>query len=275
LPQYQSDSSEQYQQINNNISIRISSPGANGAVTQTNVLVSKDARPPAGSPRIPGPVLAPPAISLPTITVTVPTVAISIPPIAVGLPTALAGALESAGESPLSAATGVAITIDASLGIAVVGDAPDPAEIVVPRLGDIGVARHAGGLGSHPVAPVHPPLRVSVAGSSVSPAAQGGAAPLSATERAQRPVEQGASRRAKPAARWTPIDAATDGGVPHFAPAGATASAAGAGGSPGGGLPIFLALPFLAVVLDLARRVALERATWPSGYRRRIPDTPG
>ena len=33
--------------------------------------------------------------------------------------------------------------------------------------------------------------------------------------------------------------------------------------------------PFVAVLLDLARRVALERATWPSGHRRRVPDTPG
>ena len=56
---------------------------------------------------------------------------------------------------------------------------------------------------------------------------------------------------------------------------GTSVSAAGTGGSPGGGLPIFLALPFIAVMLDLARRVALERATWPSGHRRRVPDTPG
>jgi hypothetical protein len=56
---------------------------------------------------------------------------------------------------------------------------------------------------------------------------------------------------------------------------GTSVSAAGTGGSPGGGLPIFLALPFIAAMLDLARRVALERATWPSGHRRRVPDTPG
>ena len=46
-------------------------------------------------------------------------------------------------------------------------------------------------------------------------------------------------------------------------------------GDPGGGLPIYLALPFLAAMLDLARRVALQRATWPSGHPWRIPDTPG
>jgi hypothetical protein len=52
-------------------------------------------------------------------------------------------------------------------------------------------------------------------------------------------------------------------------------SAAGAGGSSGGGIPIFLALPFVAAMLDLARRVALDRATWPSGHGRRVPDRPG
>jgi hypothetical protein len=54
-----------------------------------------------------------------------------------------------------------------------------------------------------------------------------------------------------------------------------SAAAVGGGGSSGGGLPFLLALPFVAALLDLARRVALDRATWPSGHRRRDPDPPG
>ena len=53
------------------------------------------------------------------------------------------------------------------------------------------------------------------------------------------------------------------------------ASSAGVGGSSGSGLPALLLLPFVAALLDLARRVALEHATWPSGHRRRAPDRPG
>jgi hypothetical protein len=52
------------------------------------------------------------------------------------------------------------------------------------------------------------------------------------------------------------------------------ASGAG-GGSSGSGLPLLLTLPFVAALLDLARRVALEHATWPTGHRRRVPDRPG
>jgi hypothetical protein len=53
------------------------------------------------------------------------------------------------------------------------------------------------------------------------------------------------------------------------------AAAGGGGGSSGSGLPVLLILPFVAALLDLARRVALEHATWPSGHRRRVPDRPG
>ena len=56
---------------------------------------------------------------------------------------------------------------------------------------------------------------------------------------------------------------------------GASAAASTGGGSSGGGLPVFLALPFLVALLDLARRVALERAASPSEHRSRMPDTPG
>jgi hypothetical protein len=82
-----------------------------------------------------------------------------------------------------------------------------------------------------------------------------------------------AQRRAKPAPRWrTPVPTSP---APQSAPIGASAAASTGGASSGGGLPVFLALPFLVALLDLARRVALERAASPSEHRSRMPDTPG
>jgi hypothetical protein len=64
--------------------------------------------------------------------------------------------------------------------------------------------------------------------------------------------------------------------APVISVSGVSASAAaGGGGSSGSGLPLLLALPFVAALLDLARRVALEHAALPSGHRRRAPDRPG
>jgi hypothetical protein len=94
-------------------------------------------------------------------------------------------------------------------------------------------------------------------------------APSATTERAS-PARAERARSATPSRQPAP----TDREVPS-APTSAAASAAPGTGSSGGGLPVFLALPFLAAVLDLARRAALERAAWPSGHPARIPDTPG
>ncbi len=94
---------------------------------------------------------------------------------------------------------------------------------------------------------------------------------------AARPIHRARARPAKGEGR--PAPDAELRAPPGTLPAAATLRRQRVGGRrrrpPGGGLPIFLALPFLAAVLDLARRVALERVTWPSGHRRRPPDTPG
>ena len=82
-----------------------------------------------------------------------------------------------------------------------------------------------------------------------------------------------ATQRAKPVTRWR--TRAPSSPLPETAPLGASAAPSAGGGSSSGGLPIFLALPFLVAVLDLARRVAIERIATPSGHRSRIPDTPG
>jgi hypothetical protein len=82
-----------------------------------------------------------------------------------------------------------------------------------------------------------------------------------------------AAKRAKPAPRWRTKGPASP--VPETARSGTSAAPSSGGGSSSGGLPIFLALPFLAALLDLARRVAIDRIATPSGHRSRIPDTPG
>jgi hypothetical protein len=91
------------------------------------------------------------------------------------------------------------------------------------------------------------------------------------------------ARSASPTAPSGPPQAAPAPRAPHepsrapvisVSGVSAGAAAGGTGGS-GSGLPLLLALPFVAALLDLARRVALEHATWPSGHRRRVPDRPG
>jgi hypothetical protein len=76
----------------------------------------------------------------------------------------------------------------------------------------------------------------------------------------------------KPVPRWR---APLKRPVPVGAPSGASFAPATGGSASGGGIPIFLVLPFLAAMLDLARRVTLDRAALPSGYRSRMPDDPG
>jgi hypothetical protein len=98
---------------------------------------------------------------------------------------------------------------------------------------------------------------------------------LAATETAPaHPAAKAPEKRAKPAPRWrTPAPTAP---TPAQAPSGTSAAAAGGGGSSGGGgLPFFLALPFVAAMLDLARRAALDRVATPSGHLSRMPDDPG
>jgi hypothetical protein len=63
--------------------------------------------------------------------------------------------------------------------------------------------------------------------------------------------------------------------VPVGAPSGASFAPATGGSASGGGIPIFLVLPFLAAMLDLARRVTLDRVALPSGHRSRVPEDPG
>ena len=169
-----------------------------------------------------------------------------------------------------------ALPVDAAQEDALGSAARNASLVAVPDLRGVELAPYPAGL-------LH---GATIAGRSGSAGAPRVASRLTAAAWAETPLVAAANARgghrpdpapaAKPAPSWKP--SADANGPPErrpTAPTGASASAAGAGGSAGGGLPIFLALPFLVAVLDLARRVALERVTWPSGHRARMPDTPG
>ena len=83
----------------------------------------------------------------------------------------------------------------------------------------------------------------------------------------------GTTTDSHPAPRWKAP--APGERVPATTPSGASVAPAVGGGSSGGGIPIFLALPFLAAMADLARRVTLDRVALPSGRRSRVPEDPG
>jgi hypothetical protein len=263
--QYQSATVGQYHPINVNVSIRVGSPGNDGAVKQSNVAVGVSVGsthtppaadpPPADSPSFPESTA--PGITLPqlpalavvaSVAVLSPVAAV-IPELAEEILTVeeaidlLVPSLTGARSFPLAPAVAAR-----SLGG---GSALRAAPFTIGPRGELAATRPALGPTGSPV----PALR----------------APATDAHPAAPPSS--ASRSTKRASRWK-VPAGTSS-APERAPSGTSASAAGAGGSASGSLPIFLALPFLAALLDLARRVALERFATPSGQRSRIPDTPG
>jgi hypothetical protein len=243
--QYQDATVAQYQPINVNVGIRLSSPGNNGPVTRANIAVAVSAGP------APTPTAAPPE--------------------SVG---------GGAGEGPPPPVAPAGETAELTSGPApVVGPAistGEPVELGVPPhalTAPLGVGAALGA--DAELLPV--PGRLDGRLPTLSTTTTGAARPtvLGALSRESGTAQAGAQRaatRADPTPRWRrPLQAPLDRAS---APTGATASAAAGGGS-SGGLPIFLALSLLVTVLDLARRVAPERVAWPSGHRAPIPDTPG
>ncbi len=271
--QYQGQTADQYQQINTNVSIRISSPGSDGPVTQTNLGIFTGISVPISLPQLPR---APTTVALPAISVPMPSIGISLPSIVVGDSAAASQGTPSV--IPLveigweENVAGVSIEIDTLVPGEIVSGEPIPAAPAGPVSGDVSPtpepATQWGGPG-HEATVAAPPH-----GASLTPPRAASA--LGAVAAASSPASQEAAPRSKPrpSPRWTPSEGPSPR-APATAPSGASAASAAGGGGSSGGLPIFLALPFVAVLLDLARRVALERATWPSGHRRRVPDTPG
>jgi hypothetical protein len=269
--QYQGATTGQYQPVNVNVSIRVGSPGNDGPVSQSNVAVAVSAglggarstssgngastgSAPASSLPVgfPGASALPGFVSLPAV----------LSPVVSVTSMGEAGGLSGLVVEPALAWTEGSVELPTASPI-LGGEEParlDPSPGFVPRLGvapriawqQPGLSRPA--LGTHGLdAPVLRPAP-SVAGAAareVTPAA----------------------KRAKAAPRWRTKGPASP--VPETAPSGTSAAPSSGGGSSSGGLPIFLALPFLAALLDLARRVAIDRIATPSGHRSRIPDTPG
>gem|GEM_PF-3738658 len=256
--QYQSETRNGYPQINTNIAIRISSPGNDGSVTQVNVgagVTIPVAAPVHGAPFPPSPVNVPP------------------------LETAL-GAV-SAALGPVLAATPFVDTTDITAvldpgattatttgPVSATPFAAPVAPIDKPALRTTPLQRRAGSFPGLRI-PLAPIVRFTPATTSAVDAAWRAASPMSSegSEAPKRPPEATPRPRAPRAPAKAPV----------ISVSGVSASAAGggAGGSSGSGLPLLLALPFVAALLDLARRVALEHATWPSGHRRRVPERPG
>ena len=257
--QYQTETPGGYPQINTNIAIRISSPGNDGSVTQVNVG--------AGI----------------TIPLPVPVHGAPFPPSQGELPSPLDGALGavSAALGPALAATPFLDTTDitavldpgetsatAETPVSATPFAAPAAPIDMPTPRAAPLRRGAGSFPALRI-PLAPIVRFAPATTSAVDAAWRAASPASsdAPKAPPRPPEATASPRSPHAPAKAPVISVS--GVS------ASAAAGGAGGSSGSGIPLLLALPFVAALLDLARRVALEHATWPSGHRRRVPERPG
>jgi hypothetical protein len=237
----------QYQPLNVNVGIRLSSPGNNGPVTRANIAVAVSAGPG------PTPTAAPPE------SVGGGAGEEGSPP-----PVAPAGETAELSSGPAPAA-GPAISTGEPVELGLLSHA-----LTAP----LGVGDALGADGELVTAPGSLDGRLP----TLSTTAAGAARPtvFGALSRESGTTEAGAHRaatRADPSPRWSrPLQAPLNRAS---APTGATASAATGGGSSGGGLPIFLAFSLLVTVLDLARRAAPERVAWPSGHRAPIPDTPG
>jgi hypothetical protein len=259
--QYQDADVAQYQPSNTNISIRISSPGNDGPVSQANVAIAAH----VGLPAVATP--AGSAVVLPLPASVAEVVSQAVIPAMTSLP-ALVAPLDPAWLGGEVSVRSIVETVDHSL------DLP----YVLPPLPGSGTFR-------------------LVEGQRLIPGLRGRTVPLIG-----RLAQVGASGLATLSAGADPEGASADGGaatagastshaaknkkqtrwrapLPQPTPAqvtsGASFAPATGGSSSGGGIPIFLALPFLAAMLDLARRVTLDRVALPSGHRSRVPEDPG
>ena len=247
--QYQSGSSDQHRPVNVNVGIRIASPGNDGPVTQTNIAVAIGIE----VPHVPTPAAAPGG----------------------GVADAAPGAADSGPGVDLAAPDESASPV--SSGELVVAAMPVLEDAVEPTRGTLGFLAGV-------------PLQgfaAAGAGSGSSHATLGGAAghglvslrPVSLRPWSLQGAATGSSgshghgKGDAKVARWRP-PAPQPGGITRVS-SGTSVAPASVGGSSSGGLPLVLALPFLAAVLDMARRLALDRVATPSGHRSRVPDDPG
>lgn len=261
--QYQGATSTQYQPSNVNVFIRISSPGNNGPVSQANVVAATattvfPVTVAAGPLQFP---MSSPPISGTPVTAILPPIA--APVIVDPVPQEI---LRDAGADVGSV---VDLVLDA------VDDTVDVPRLLSPSLtgamSALAASQQEPASSSRPATPaglLPPVARVELAAPVLGETL--GAESLRGGPRVAPAARHAATE--KPAPRWK---APRPQPIPDVAPTGASVAPATGGGSSGGGIPIFLALPFLAAMLDLARRVTLDRVALPSGFRSRMPENPG
>jgi hypothetical protein len=290
-PQYHDETPPGYHPINANVSIRIASPGDNGSVSQLNQVVATQVdqvraqvdqvvgqtvgmtQTALGGTSLPVFVPVPqvdpsvllPVVSLPSLT----RVLVETP----SLPLVGSGPAPSDITPPGVPESTFATALPPAPTVTTPADpAPAPLATTLPRsaaaplppaAGLRGADRRRDATSSRPTQPGHGLFLAETAASSV-PRSAGASVTVSARA-ADHSADDGA-KRSRPPVDDPPVPAPISG---------VSAAAVGGGGGSGGGLPFLLALPFVAALLDLARRVALDRATWPSGHRRRDPDPPG
>jgi hypothetical protein len=263
--QYQDATATQYQPSNVNVAIRISSPGNDGPVSQANVAVAVAVS--AGSAAVSAHVAQAPVIALPG-----PSAVFEIPSALsdVVLPGLTSLPMTIAPAEPILLGGGVRVP---SL-IESIVDIVDLPYVLPPLLGvgTTGVGHRQGlltGAGRVPIGQLAPAGLLELG----NPAAVGILSAVSAADRPSASVGTSSLRATeRPAPRWR---APRPQPIQETVRSGASIAPATGGGSSGGGIPIFLALPFLAAMLDLARRVTLDRVALPSGHRSRMPEKPG
>ncbi len=263
--QYQNATATQYQPSNVNVAIRISSPGDDGPVSQANVAVAVAVG--AGSAAV--------SAHLPQASV----IAFSGPSAVSGIPSALSDAvLPGLTSLPVTVALAQPISLGDEMRVPSIlesiVDFVDPPYVLPPLLG-VGTTgvRHRQGLLTRargvPIGQLVPAGLLKFE----SPSSGGTLSAVAAADGRSASVGTSSPRATeKPAPRWR---APRPQPIQESVPSGASIAPATGGGSSGGGIPIFLALPFLAAMLDLARRVTLDRVALPSGHRSRMPENPG
>jgi hypothetical protein len=259
--QYQDATASQYQPTNVNVAIRISSPGNDGPVSQANVAVAVA----AGAASV--------AVAAASTVVTAHSA--EAPAIAFPGPSAVSDAVLEGTTSLPSAVAPASIRLGGDAGLPSLVDIVDLPYVLPPLLG-VGMT----GVGEQE--PLLPGPRAVAPTGHLVPAGslELGTGPSGGSLSAVAGADGGSTSvgtstlraREKPVPRWR---APRPRPMQESVPSGASFAPATGGGSSGGGIPIFLALPFLAAMLDLARRVALDRVALPSGHRSRMPENPG
>ena len=257
--QYQDGTAAQYQPSNVNIAIRISSPGNDGPVSQTNVAVAAHVGPlvvatPAG-----------PAVVVPV-------------PVPIG-DVASDAVIPGMTSLPALVAPPEPVWLGGDMGVRsivqMVDEAVDLPYVLPPLLGT-GAFRL---VERQRLLPGLRGVAVPVIG-RLAPVGAFGLGTLSDADAEARSADghstasgvSAARATKKRAPRWR---APLPEPMPAQVTSGASFAPATGGSSSGGGIPVFLALPFLAAMLDLARRVTLDRVSLPSGHRSRVPEDPG